>query len=256
MGVNNENDGTKPYMIKRRNGYNGNVIPYIDNLSGYSEDISVFVLYHEKNKRYVENMQRSLENKKVTLIKGLADTEIAYEDKIDIVNNFNYMVVVVSKPLLEDLDLLDVLAENFELEGKNKKIIPMIVWKDLYEPEIKSEVIEALQERIENYRQHHFDDDFSGHVAVELKRMQRILKMLKCFLIFATDRDRKSTMSGTEKLLKYIRYDRGVEVAEKETVGESKKPVLNQTIYNVHDGGQVNMASNNATINVTANNKK
>lgn len=228
------------------------IVPYSFKENGSDCDINVFVLFSDSNQRCVDNMKERLKNKKIIITKGLAETEKSYDEKVDVINYYDYVVVIISKTFLEDLDLLDVLVTNYEIEGKNRKILPIIIWKDLYKPEVKAEVLENFKKRIDAYRTNHFDDDFSGNVAEELKKMQQILNMLKYFIKFATERDRKTNLQAYEKLLKYIRYDRGEDVADKEEFVTNKKVVVHQTI-NVTKGGQVNLADGNSTINATTN---
>ena len=91
MGIYEDDDGTKIYTLKTRNSEKRKVIPYTDNNSCNNDYISVFVLYHDKNQNLVKNMQERLEDKKIVLVKGLAETDIAYDEKIDVLNNFDYM---------------------------------------------------------------------------------------------------------------------------------------------------------------------
>lgn len=216
-----------------------------------NQDISVFVLYNDKDKRHVNNMQAKLANKKIFFTKGLADTPKSYGKKGDIIKCFDYVTVIISKSFLEDLDSLDVLVENYKIGKKNKKILPIIVWKELYEPEIKAEVLEKMQARIDDYMKHHFKNDFDGVAANDLKRMQQKLKMLESFIEFAIERDPKTSLPCSEKLLKYMHFVSGKEVADKELVSIKEEMVTNQTI-NVH-GKYINMATGNAEINTAVN---
>lgn len=244
------NDDTKTYVMQRDCNQNRKVIAYPVDDSGVNAYISVFVLYHDKNRKYVDSMQEHLSKKKIRLVKGFAETNIGYEERVDIVNNFDYLAILISKSFLEDLELLYVLLQNYEFEKANKKIIPIIMWNDLYKPEGRLGVIKRLSERIEKFKNEHFDDDFNENVADELKRMCQVLKLLRDFLPFAKDRDKKTTLHGYEKLLNYICYDRGIEVDEKEEREKGNEIVMNQTI-NVEKGAQLNLACDSSNINAS-----
>ena len=123
-----------------------------------SQDINVFVLFHDKDKKRVNDMQAELANKKILLTKGLAETTEAYGEKGDIIKYYDYFAVIISKPLLEDIESLKILLENYKTDA-SKKMLPMIVRKELYEPEIKAEVLEKLQARIETQKEHHAKND-------------------------------------------------------------------------------------------------
>jgi len=98
-----------------------------------SQDINVFVLFHDKDKKRVNDMQAELANKKILLTKGLAETTEAYGEKGDIIKYYDYFAVIISKPLLEDIESLKILLENYKTDA-SKKMLPMIVWKALSEP--------------------------------------------------------------------------------------------------------------------------
>ena len=79
--------------------------------------------------------------------------------------------------------------------------------------------------------------------------------MLERFLEFATNRDKKiNKMSGDKKILSYILSVSGRTVADKEICVESKDKATSQTIYNVNNGGQLNVANDGATINANVKN--
>ncbi len=44
-----------------------------------------------------------------------------------------------------------MLVANYENGKSNKTILPIIVWKDFYKPEVRAETLENLQTRINNY---------------------------------------------------------------------------------------------------------
>lgn len=232
MGINEGNDGTKIYTPRR-----------------FAQDVefNIFMLYHEANKAYVKGIERKLQNKKINFANGLADTNIAFDDNVDIINNFEYLVVVVSEQLLEDLDLLDLIVDNYSLHGDNLKILPLVVWKELYDPHIKVEVVNKHKTRMEEYEKMHSNTKVGQQ---ELNRMNRIYEMLEKFVGFATTRDKKNnTMSGDNKILSYIYCVSGIKVADREKCEKDENKMMNQTVYNVTDGGQLNVANGEATIN-------
>lgn len=237
MRINEKNDGTKIYTPRK-----------------FAQDtnLDIFVLYHDIDKDYVKRMEKKLYNKKIDFYNGLEDTNIAFNDKVDIVNYYDYLVVVVSEQLLKDLDSLDILLDNFSLYGDNEKILPLILWKDLYNPNVKADVIENYKKEIDEYEKKYSTSRVGQH---ELKRMKKIYEMLESFLKFATNRDKKiNKMSGDKKILSYILSVSGRTVADKEICVESKDKEMSQTIYNVNNGGQLNVANDGATINANVKN--
>ena len=237
MRINEKNDGTKIYTPRK-----------------FAQDacLDIFVLYHDINKDYVKRMEKKLCNKKIDFYNGLKDTNIAFNDKVDIVNYYDYLIVVVSEQLLKDLDSLDILLDNFSLYGDNEKILPLILWKDLYKPIVKADVIENYKNEIDEYEKKYSNSRVGQH---ELKRMKKIYEMLESFLEFATNRDKKTNkMSGDKKILSYILSVSGKPVADKEICVENRDKGMSQTIYNVNNVGQLNVANDGATINANVKN--
>ena len=247
--MNNENDGTKPYNIKRGSQKDKNVIPYNNSVSN-DPYISVFVLCHEDNVDDVKGMIKKLSNKKITFTRGLDTTELSYVDKNNLLNHFDYMVVMVSESLFKKTELLETIVANYTIHGENEKIIPMVIWEELYEPEYKAGVIKEYQQRIAKYKENFWDDNSICFHADQLHKMQQVLVMLTDFLIFATDKDKKTDLNLAEKLLKYIKYHRKIPVADKENVRNNTKTIVNNTTFHVEDGGQLNFAMDNASINL------
>ncbi|MCM1221063.1 MAG: hypothetical protein NC548_41930 [Lachnospiraceae bacterium] len=240
-------DGTKKYVMQREQKQDKKVVLYQTGRDDGHDEIRVFLLFSDKDRRYVNKMQRELANKKIDLIKGLAEAEMLYGENKDIINTYDYVVVIVSKDFLEELDLLDILEANYKCKEENEKILPIIIWKDLYEPEGKDEIVKDLKKRIDGYQESHPEilSDLDGNVAKELGRMQRILTMIEDFIYFAARRDKKVNLQGSNKLLKYIRYESNIEVADREISVGSKDGIINQTI----NAAQVNIANDHATIN-------
>lgn len=232
MGVSEGNDGTKIYTPKR-----------------FAQDIelNIFVLYHEANKAYVRGIERKLQRKKIKIANGLADTNIAFNDTVDIINHFNYMVVVVSEELLKDLDSLDLLLDNYLLYEDNPKILPLVIWKELYDPNTKVDIVKRHEENIDVYKEKYANTKIGKQ---ELKRMNRIHEMLESFVEFATIRDKKTnTMSGDKKILNYIFCESGISIADRENYNKNETKG-SKNIINVN-GGQVNVANDGATINAS-----
>ena len=247
-------DGKKKYIMQReqkskKQAQNLKILSYPEDGVCDDQEINVFVLFNDKDQRHVNNMQAKLANKKILFTMGLAETPKAYGKKGDIIKCFDYVTVIVSKSFLEDLDLLDILVENYKIGKKNKKMLPIIVWKELYEPEVKAEVLQKMQTRIDDYKNRYFKNDFNGVAVKDLQRMQKKLKMLEHFIDFAIERDQKRNIPSDDKLLKYIRFVSGKDVADKESVPENKGVVVNKTI-NVN-GKQVYIATDNAKISTT-----
>lgn len=246
-------DGTKRYIMKREQKRSRGVVLDPTN-EDCNDDIRVFVLFSNKDRSYVNKMQEGLAHKKIVLTKGLAEAAMPYGKKKDIIDKYDYIVVIISKSFLEDLDLLDVLAANYRIKKKNRKILPIIIWEDLYEPENRDKMLKNLEKRVNDYKKSHREIilDLDGNAAKELKRMQRVLKMLQSFIYFAAERDINADLFGSDKLLKYILFEKGIEVADKENIAEDKGVVRNQ-IINVNDGGHLSIAMDKATINATTN---
>lgn len=236
--MNIENDDTKPYKIKRGVKHNysneGNIVSYADN-----KEIRVFVLYHESDRKQVMCMEKELGNKKISFTNGVEETELAFEEKVDIINNFDYFVVIISEEIFSDLDLLDILESNYT--DKNEKLIPIIVDKSLYESESKSNIIKALRERTKKFKEERFDDDFTGIEASELKKMQKILKFLQDFIEFVTKRDRKKNLRPSKKIIQYIEYHRKEKVPEKRKEETRENSVSNN--FNIGNVEHLNVAN-------------
>lgn len=238
----NEHDNTKLYEIKRTSK---------EKIIQYNTEIKIFILFHDKNRKYVENIEKELQSKRMELVKGFTDTVLAFDINIDILSNFDYMVVIVSKPLLEDLELLNALTLNYDKnEDNNKKIIPIIVWKDLYQPESKGNIIRDWKNRIRDFRENYLQEDYDGAIADDLKKMQHVEEMLQKFLQLVTNRDRQRNLSGAQKILKYIEYESGKKVVDRI---ESKGEKGGQTIY-LEKGAQLNVAMGEGIVNTTQNN--
>lgn len=250
------NEETKIYLMRRDQKHRQEVITHLSDGECCNDEIKVFVLYNDKDRKYVNNMEKELAHKKIVLTKGLDEASVPYGKKKDIIDHYDYVAVIVSKSFFEDLEVLDILSAIYKKEKKNRKIVPIIQWKDLYEPEKRIEVIETLKDRIDGYREKNMDMkenfDLDGRVSKELRKMQRILKMLQDFIYFAVERDIKTNLPGSDKLLKHILYISGTDVAEREGCVEKGAVIQNQ-IINVNNGGQFNMAKDNATINTILN---
>ncbi|MBD5485270.1 MAG: hypothetical protein HDR18_07080 [Lachnospiraceae bacterium] len=180
-----------------------------------------------------------------------------YGKKWNIINKYDYVAVIVSKNFLQELDLLDILPENYKNTRRNKKILPIIIWEDLYEPECRDEVFDDLDKRINAYRERHKEIiiNLEGNAAKELRRMQSISLKLRHFTYFAVEKDVKANLQESDKLLKYILQDRKVNVADRKNSSKNKGGMSN-TIINVRNVEQLNVANDNGTINANANKEK
>lgn len=252
-----ESDGTRRYEIKRRKSKNSindnNIIPYIDNSESDTSDIRIFVLYHEKDKVWVENMEKSLEHKRIRFVNGIEESDMDFNDRINVVEHFDYLVVIISKDLLNDLDLLDIVSDNFEIGGKNEKIVPIIVWEELYEPEIKADVTSKLRNRIGEYYKKYFDGNFNGDEASELSRMQKIESMLGIFLKYALKMDKKRNLSPEQKLVKFVECYRKEAITDRiisrtDSGEKYSERVLVNNNYSIQEVKMLNVLGENGVI--------
>lgn len=257
-------DEVKKYTMRRdrKNKNQAQIVSYPEENVCDDQEIKVFVLFNNEDQAHVNDMQMELANKKIAFTKGLDETPKAYGKKGDITKGFDYVVLMISKSFLGDLGLLDILAANYKIGKSNKKILPIIVWEELYEPEVKAEVLERLRTRINEYEKRFFKDDFNSVASKELRRMQTNLEMLEHFIDFAIERDQKRNISCSDKLLKYIYFVSGKDVADREpspqdvtdneVVSKAKGTTVYQTnTYNINTE-QNYIANDHATINETA----
>lgn len=257
-------DEVKKYTMQRdrKNKNQAQIVSYPKEEACNVQDIKVLVLFSNEDQRYVNEMQAELANKRIIFTRGLDDTPKAYGKKENIAKSFDYVVLIISKSFLEDLDLLDILAAIYKADKPNKKILTTIVWKKLYQPEVKAGVLEKLRARIDDYKAHFLKNDFAFVPSEDLQRMQKKLEMLEHFIDFAIERDPKRNITCGDKLLKYIYYVSGKDVADREpmpqdvtvddSVAKDKGAVVYQTnTYNIN-AEQNYIANDHAIINETA----
>ena len=97
-------------------------------------------------------------------------------------NEVTYMIVLVSRDLLEDWTLMRILDDNYYIGEKNNRIIPLITEECLYKPIERNKMVKALQEEIDEYEKECFDGNYNGDTANELRKMQKILETVKGFV--------------------------------------------------------------------------
>lgn len=262
MGV--YDDGTKRYIMQReqKSKKQAQIVSHPKVKDCDIQDIKVFVLFNNEDQGHVNEMQVELTNKRIIFTRGLDETPKAYGKKGDITKGFDYVVLMISKSFLEDLGLLDILAANYKIGKSNKKILPIIVWEELYEPEVKAEVLEKLRTRIDDYKTRFLNNDLIIVASKDLQRMQTNLEMLEHFIDFAIERDPKRNITCGDKLLKYIYFVSGKDVADREpspqdvtdneVVSKDKGTTIYQrNTYNIN-AEQNYIANDHAIINETA----
>lgn len=204
-------DDMKIYQIRK-----SNILPY-------NGKISIFMLYHDNEKKLVEDIERDLKDRDIIFKNDISEFDSYYDEKIGIFNEVMYMVVLVSSHFLRDWELMEILYDNFDISGANDKIIPIVTDKNIYRPIEKSKILQLLQQDINEYEEQCFDKDYNGDVAEALGRMQKILETIKDFLKFAVNRDKKSNMTLTQKISKYIKYDSGIDLNKENEVYVNKE---------------------------------
>lgn len=201
-------DDVKIYALKKKK-------------TSYNGKISIFILYHDDDRQFVEDIERDLKDRNIILKKDISEFDSYYSENIDIFNEVMYLVVIVSKQLLLDWDLMEIIHNCYDLETKDK-IIPVIVQKELYDPKEKWNILNTIKQYIDEYDKTCFDKDYNGDIADELRRMQKILDTVKNFLKLSLIRDRRSNMSFAQRILRYIKHDMGIDL-NKESEADMNK---------------------------------
>lgn len=150
------------------------------------------------------------------------------------------MAVLVSRELLLDWNIMEIILNCYNPLESNDKIIPLIVQNDLYNPKEKSEILNLRKSYIEEYESDYFDKDYNGIESDELRKMQRILDAEKAFLSFSLVRDKKSNMTLAQRIIKYIKHDMGIDLNENFTERGEASKVSSITEYNNNFYGPVN----------------
>lgn len=231
-----EYDKVKIYKLKRKNKANDEM---------RERNISVFILYHYKDKKSVEKIKKSCLGKRIDFFE-MGNSDEGFVDSPNIISKYDYLVVIISEHLLRDTELLKILLANYDSDNANETLIPLIIWNELYEPEKRAEIIKSWQDRSEKYKKDFFDNDFNGYAADEIKVMQKITKMFKRFLAFAVNRDKRNNLSLSNKLIKYIEYNSGEKIKDKDENREENRQI--NITYNIQDVNQLNIAHDKATI--------
>lgn len=237
---NRNEEGLKLYEIKRKNKRNqtNNIVSF---------PIKIFVLYHNTNKEQILDMESKLANKSLEFENNLANVKSNSNRKLKLLRYFDYIVVILSKKCLEDYTLMEVLADNFVIgkNGKNKKIIPIIIEQDIYEPETRAQIIKWWIDRYNDYEKNFFRGKYGDDISKTLEKMQQIIEMLKMFLVFSKDKDIKSDEEPYSRLIKKIEEYSGV-IHERSGVLVNNNYNYNQCqIINAEDDSTVNATQNN-----------
>lgn len=201
---------TKLYQIKRKD-----VVPYVGK-------VSIFILNHAKDKAVADEIEKNIKDIGIEIKRDVSEFSSYYDDKINVFDEVRYMVVLVSKDFLRDWSLMGILLDNYDLNGGNSNIIPLIVENDLYDPMEKSNIVKSLQEYCVQYADIYYVKDYDEEVPKELEKMQRIIKMAKDFLNLSLKRDKRSDKLFFKKVIKYIETDLGISLNNEKgtSVGE------------------------------------
>ena len=191
-----DND-TKLYEIRRKN-----ILPY-------TGKYPVFILYHKNSEKLASDIEREIKNYNIEVKMDICEFDNYYKDKVNVFDEVEYMIVLVTEDFLLDWALMEILLDNYILGENNDSIIPLVVDDALRDPMNKTKIINSLLEYSKKYVNEFFIKDYNDEVPVELEKMQRIIKMTKDFLNLALRRDKKSYKSFGQKIVKYIESDIG-----------------------------------------------
>lgn len=189
---------TKLYEIKRKD-----VLPYVGK-------VSIFILNHPNNKLVADEIEKNLKDNDIEVKRDISEFSTYYDDKINVFDDVRYMVVLVSTEFLHDWSLMGILFDNYDLDGDNSRIIPLIVEDVLYDPMKKSNIVKELQDYSVQYADKYYVKDYDEEAPKELEKMQRIIKMAKDFLNLSLKRDKRSDKLYFKKVIKYIETDLGI----------------------------------------------
>ncbi len=229
----------KIYDIRRKNKKNvENNLIYIDN------KINVFVLFHENDKKTALEVESKFSDKNIDFINGIGHVNMNLRGKNNVLQYFDYILVIVSIKCLEDYSLMEILLGNYKLKGKNKKVIPVIIEDEIYEPEKQAELDAYWEKRIDDYKGY-FKGDFGGKTAKTIEKMQAIRTILSSFLDFSTQKDQKSDLEPFERVTKQIEEN-------KKGIIENRRDVRMENYYSKC---QFNQAGENGTVIATQNNE-
>lgn len=230
---------TKIYEIRRKNQKNAE-----NNLVRLDNKINVFVLFHENDKKVVLEVETKFSAKNIDFVNGIGHVNVNLKGKNNVLQYFDCILVVVSSECLKDYSLMEILAANYKDKGKNKKVIPVIIEDEIYEPEKQAELDAYWEKRINNYKTY-FKGDFGGKEAKTIEKMQAICAMLSSFLDFSTQKDQKSDLELFQRVKKQIEEN-------KKGIIEDRREVRMECYYNQC---QINQASENGTVIATQNNE-
>lgn len=205
------NDGI--YDIKQENSIHKEHSRVVEN-----KGIIIIILFHENDKERVLEIESKLASKNIKFIKEMdyADINIAKENSI--LRCCSYMLVMVSNECLKDFYSMKILAKNYKKGGQNRKVIPVIIEKSIYEPEQQAELEDFWEHRTEDYKDKFFKGNFGGKKAETIKEMQSITEMIGDFVEFSIRKDPKSNLEPYEKVLKKIEKNNKGIIEEKEGV--------------------------------------
>ncbi len=235
---NGNEEGLKLYNIKRKSKNNqiNNIVPF---------NIKVCVLYHNVDKARITDMELKLVNLNLKFENDLANVKSNSNRKVKLLKHFDYLVIILSDNCLKDYILMEILVDNFSMgkNCKNKKIIPIIIDQDLYEPETRAQIIKSWIDRSKKYEQDFFTGDYGDDITKTLEKMQHIREMLKNFLNFAIEKDIRSDEEPYLRLIRQIEENSGV-IYERSGI----------VIENNYNNCQFNQPKDNSTVIATQNN--
>lgn len=228
-----DDEGIKIYDIKRRNSKNKE-----NSVVNKNKEIKIFALFCDADKESVLEIETKLKDKNIIFVNEMdyADENLAKQNSI--LRCCDYMLVLVSNSYLKDYYSMNVLAKNYKKDGRNIKVIPIVIEKSIYEPEQQAKLEKDWEERFTDYQKEFFDGDFKGKAAERLREMQIIKEMIGCFVEFSIQKDPKSSLAPFKKLIMQIEKN-------KKGIIEERKEVY---VENYYDKCQINQAKGHGKI--------
>ena len=183
-----------------------------------NKEIVIFELFHDNDKERVLEIESEFAGKNVKFIKEMDYADINIAKQNSILRCCTYMLVMVSNEYLKDFYLMKILAKNYKKGGQNRKALPVIIEKSIYEPEQQAELEDFWEHRTEGYKEKFFTGNFGGKKAETIKEMQSITEMIGDFVEFSVRKDPKSNLKPFEKVIKRIEKNNKGIIEEKEGV--------------------------------------
>ena len=220
--------------------------------------ISILIYNHEEDKGKADNIERELIDYDIEIKRDIAELNSVYNNKVRVFKEVKYMIVLVSENFIKDWSRMKILFDNYRIGGNNKRIIPLIVQNDLYEPHKRTAILNTLQKYRKDYAEEFCVKNHNEVSSEELLDMTKIIEMANDFLKFSIKRNKKSNKPLGAKVLKYIEMDTHSVLAKNETnIAERENDKMNERIgvinnyYGTVNGMQVQQGNDTAIQNQT-----